>query len=195
MKATIITTLIASLVLVGCRKDDDKPEPKVYPEENPLALYLQNSGFSQKTTNFINSGNYEFGYNFKPKVKGKINAITFKIPDNATDVRVTIWNATTKAVIRTIIIPSAVANTELKQDIDPLYVEAGTEYLISYRGDDWYKRYKSDDSNATYPIDAGNVSMTGYRWGSPATSSQTYPVNTSSKYYGGDLSIVFQQTE
>ncbi len=197
MKSKIIILLLSIVTLTACSKNDDQPAAaKVYPEENPLALYLTNSGFNQKTTNFINSGTYEFGYNFKPKVKGRVGAVTFKIPAPATNVRVTIWDAATKVPLRTAVIPNVVANTEVRQSIDPLDVTAGTNYLLSYNGDDWYKREKTDGSDSVYPIDAGNILITGYCWGSTTPAAQTYPVNTTSKnYYAGDLSIVFQQTE
>lgn len=191
MKTKILSALFAIVLLVSCKDDDDKQ--KNFPEENPLAAYIQSSGFSQKTTNFINSSDYEFGYKFKPKVKGKINALTFKIPDNASNVRVTIWNAATQEVLRTITIPSVTANSEVRQNIDPMSIDPAQEYLITYNGNDWYERKKNDGTNTTYPIDAGNISITGYRW--HGTTSQSYPVNASSHYYAGDLSIVFQQTE
>lgn len=191
MKAKIITALFAVVTLIGCKKDDDTP--KVYAEENPLNSYLVNSGFDQKTANFINAGNYEFGYLFKPKVKGKINAITFKIPDNATNIRVTIWDATSKAILRTIVIPSAAANTEVKQSIDALSIDPSQKYGITYNGNDWYKRFRNDSGSTPYPIEAGNISILGYNW--IYGSSQTFPLTSSTDYYGGDLSFVFQQTE
>lgn len=191
MKAKIITALFAVVTLIGCKKDDDTP--KMYAEENPLNSYLVNSGFNQKTSNFTNSGNYEFGYLFRPKVKGKINAITFKIPDNATNTRVTIWDATSKAVLRTILIPNAAANTEVKQSIDALSIDPSQKYAITYNGNDWYKRFRNDSGSTPYPIEAGNISILGYNW--LYGSSQTFPLTSATDYYGGDLSIVFQQTE
>ncbi|WP_188753929.1 DUF4082 domain-containing protein [Parapedobacter defluvii] len=193
--AIVCTLLLGISMLMSCSKDDDTPAPKVYPEENPLTLYLSNSGFNQKATNFINSGTYEFGYSFKPKVKGKINAVTFRIPDNATNVKVTIWDAATKAPLRSVVIPNAVANTELRQAIEPLEISTDTEYLVSYNGRSWYKRQKTDGSIAAYPVEAGNILITGFRWGATTSADQKYPVTVSKDYYGGDLSIVFQQVD
>lgn len=187
--------MIGLIVMSSCSKERDEPAPKVYPEENPLTLYLKNSGFDQKSTNFINSGNYEFGYNFQPKEKGKINAVTFRIPENATNTRVSIWNAASKTPLRTIVIPNVVANTEIRQIIEPLEISTDTEYLVSYNGRSWYKRQKTDGSIATYPVAAGNILITGFRWGASTLTDQKYPATASKDYYGGDLSIVFQQTE
>lgn len=186
-----ILLLLFFFTLSSCRKDDPAPTPVVYPEENPLDAYLNGSGFKEATTNFINSGNYEFGYKFIPKVNGNINAVTFKIPDNATNTRVTIWDNTTKTVLKTITIASSTANVEFRQNIDPFPVVANKEYLLTYNGNDWYKRNKTSNAAATYPISAGNINISGYQWLSG--SSQIYPTNVDNTYYAGDLSLVFQQ--
>lgn len=184
-----------AIIAIGssCSKSDDAVPDKVYVEENPLALYLQNSGFNAATTNFINSGSYEFGFKFSPKVKGKINAITFKIPDNASNTRVTIWDNASKTALKTIIIPTATANVEIKTTIEPFQLEAYKEYLITYNGNDWYKRSKVDNTDITYPLVAGNITILGYQW--IGTTNQIYPTNVSANYYGGDLSFVFQQMD
>jgi len=195
MKAkTLLTTAIIALSIISCRKDDDEtPQPKIYPEENQFSAYLTATGFNQKTVNAINAGDYEFGLKFTPKVKGNIVAITFKIPDNAINVRVTIWDAGTKAVIKTITIPNAPANTEIRQNIDPFALTQGKSYLISYNGNDWYRHSKSDNSVAAYPIVVGNISFDSYQW--IGGSAQTFPASMSNDYYAGDLSFVFQQVD
>ena len=74
----IILFLCLTLVVINCRKDDDDEiTPIIYPEENPLSAYMINTGFSE-SSNFINSGDYEFGLVFSPNVNGKIKAITAK---------------------------------------------------------------------------------------------------------------------
>lgn len=192
LKMTLL--LFAVITLFNCSKDDDETAaPKIYREENPLSTYLQASGFSEATTNQINLATFEFGYKFSPKVKGKINAITFKIPDNATNTRVTIWDNVTKVVLKTITIPNSTANVETKFTIDPFMVEANKEYMITYNGNDWYNHTKLNNSVTTYPINAGNITILGYQW--LGGTAQTYPTNISNDYYAGDLSIVFQQTE
>ncbi len=190
----LLVMLGTTFTISSCRKDDeDKTQPVEYTEENPLAEYITKSGFGQTTQNFINSGVYEFGFKFSPLVKGKIKAITFKIPDAATNTRVTIWDATTKTVLRTETIASVTANTEVVQNITPLELEKDKMYLITYNGNDWYNRKKSDNTNTTYPIKAGNISITGYNWMSG--TAQNFPLTESNNYYAGDLSFVFQQTE
>lgn len=193
MKTQILTLMILASSLLSCSRSDDTPAPTVYPEENPLSAYLTNSGFSQKFANSINAGNYEFGLKFTPSVKGKINAITVKIPDNATNVRVTIWDATAKTVLRTETIPTVTANTEVKQSITALQLAKDTPYMITFNSNDWYLRSKTDGTATTYPVTAGNIKVNGYYWISGTT--QAFPTTYESTYYAGDLSFVFQQND
>jgi hypothetical protein len=187
MTKLILSSAFLLLTLVGCKKDKDP----VFPEENPLPDYLAATGFTQKTTNFVNSGDYEFGIKFTPKVKGTIKKIALKIPDNAASVRVTIWDVNTKTAIRTEILTSIVKDIEKLQEITPLPVQAGLTYMITYNGNDWYQRQRTDGATAPYPIKAGELSIDGYAWLSGA--SQTFPTSLSANYYAGDLSFVFQQ--
>lgn len=189
----LFSLLLLITGLITCRKEDDNDNLKTYPEENPLALYLEKSGFNQKINSIINYLTHEIGYKFQPKVKGKINAVTFKIPDNAANVRVTVWDASTKTILRTVNIPAVAANTEVRTAIDPMTINPGTEYLITYSGNDYYLRQKTNGSNTVYPIDAGNITITGYHWREGA--AQIFPEKIGVSYYAGDLSIVFQQAE
>src|SRR5690606_38715858 len=141
----LFTIILAALLFTACKKDGTD-ETKKYPEENPQALYLEKSGFDQEVINFINDAYVEQGFKFKPKVKGKINAVTLKIPDNESNARVTIWNADTKTVIRTITVQSVIAHTEARSDIDPLDIVPTETYIISFNGNDTYSRRRTDFS-------------------------------------------------
>lgn len=178
----------------SCRKEDDEviPQPKVYAEENPLAAFLIASGFT-KVVETVNSGYYESAIVFAPTVNGKINAVTLRIPDVATNVRVTIWDNATKAVIQTILIDVSSSHTTVTKSIDPLNVEKDKEYMISMNTNDWFENGKPAGGDATYPITVGNIKFLGYRWGSGGT--QKYPINSSSSYTAGDVSFIFQQVE
>ena len=94
---TIFAILSIAIFTVSCSNDDDN-SPK-FQTENPLAAYYTQTGFTT-STNFINSGDYEFGLVFTPTVKGKIKAITLKLPATNPSLRVTIWDYTTKTVLR-----------------------------------------------------------------------------------------------
>lgn len=181
-----------ALTTISCSKDDSDPKATVYPEENPLDGYLTNSGFNQKVINYVNSGNYEFGIVFSPNVNGKIKALTVKLPDVNNSLKVTFWDATTQAVIRTELISVTSSNTLVTKAISELALEKDKKYAITMNSQDYYIREKTDQSDATYPVTSGNLKIWEYRWEAGAT--QIYPTTVDNAYYAGDLSFVFQQT-
>lgn len=188
---TIFALLLVAVSVVSCSNDDKDNAPK-FNAENPLAVYYTQTGFST-VTNFVNSGDYEFGLAFTPTVKGNIKAITLKLPATNPSVRVTIWDYTTKAVLRSETLNVATADVQVSKEISALALEKDKKYLISMNSNDWYKKNKADLTNATYPVTAGNIRIDEYRWISGTT--QTFPTNVSANYNAGDLSFDFQQTE
>jgi len=189
---TIFAILITAALAVSCSSDDDKDNTPKFETENPLAAYYTQTGFST-VTNFVNSGDYEFGLAFTPTVKGKIKAITLKLPATNSALRVTIWDYTAKTVLRTETLNVATADVQVTKEISELPLEKDKKYMITMNSNDWYKKSKADNSIVTYPIVAGNITFNEYRWLSGTT--QTFPTNVSSSYNAGDLSFDFQQTE
>lgn len=182
--------ILISVLATSCSSDDDNT-PK-FKTENPLAEYYTKTGFTT-VSNFVNSGDYEFGLAFTPTVKGKIKAITLKLPAANPSIRVTIWDYTTKTVLKTETLNVEKADTEVKKEISELALEKDKKYLITMNSNDWYKKNKADNSNVVYPIVAGNITINEYRWFSG--KDQTFPTTFSSSYNAGDLSFDFQQTE
>lgn len=185
----ILSGALLAILAISCSSDDSKP---TYPVENPLESYHTQAGFTT-TSNFINSGSYEFGLAFSPNVKGVMKAITVKLPDANPALKVTIWDYTTKEVLKTETVNVATANTLVTHPITDLALEKDKKYMITMNSNDWYKRSKADNTDATYPITAGNIKFIEYRWIGGAT--QTFPTNVSLNYNGGDLSFDFKRTE
>ena len=189
---TLFVILSAAILTVSCSSDDDKDNTPEFKTENPLAVYYTQTGFTT-VSNFVNSGDYEFGLVFTPTVKGKIKALTLKLPATNPSVRVTIWDYTAKTVLRTETLNIAAADVQVNKEISELALEKDKKYMITMNSNDWYKKSKADNSNVTYPIVAGNITFNEYRWLSGTT--QTFPTNVSANYNAGDLSFDFQQTE
>lgn len=193
MKTTITKTAFALLafgmLFTACSKDDNKGG---FPEENPLAKYYEATGFTN-STNLINGSSSEFGLAFSPKVKGKINALTVRIPDANPNLRVTIWDYDQKIILRTEFVNVATANTEVVKSISAMDLEKDKKYMITMNSNDFYKKARADNSAATYPVTAGNIVFHSYAWIS--ASGQTFPTSIDYTYNGGDLSFVFQRTE
>jgi len=192
---TIIALFTISIFAISCSSDDDKPEEVKYAEENPLDAYMAGSGFSQKAVDVKNSGIYEYGFSFKPTVTGKINALIVKIPDVNTALRITLWDAATKTVIKSETVNVATANVTVEKAITPIALTKGKEYFFTVNSDDWINRTKTDGSAATYPIVAGNITITGYAYISSTAAETLFPTNARNTYYAGDMTFKFQQTE
>ncbi|TCN60845.1 hypothetical protein D0809_02975 [Flavobacterium circumlabens] len=192
---TLFFLLSIALITFSCSSDDDKPEPIKYAEENPLDAYMAGSGFSQKAVDVKNSGIYEYGFSFKPTVTGKINALVVKIPDVNPTLRITVWDAATKTVIKSEVINVATANVTVEKAITPIALTKDKEYFFTVNSDDWINRTKTDGSAATYPIVAGNITITGYAYISSTAAETIFPTNARNTYYAGDMSFKFQRTE
>jgi hypothetical protein len=181
------TFVIASALLVmSCSKDDDKD----YPVEDPLQEFHTTAGFTT-TVNYINSGDYECGLVFSPLVEGEMKSINVKLPDINNSLRVTIWDYETKVILRSEVVNVDQANVEVKKKVSGLILEKDKKYLISMNSNDWYRRSKANNTNAAYPITAGNIKFIEYRW--YGTLNQIFPTNVSLSYNAGDLSFDFQQ--
>lgn len=193
---TIFAILSAAFLTISCSSDDDKaPAPVVYQSENPLDLYMTTSGFSQKAVDAKNQGIFEFGFSFKPKVTGKITSFLAKIPDVNTALRITLWDVSTKTVIKSETMLVSVANMAFEKTILPISLIKDKEYFLSVNSDDWITRKKTDGSVTTYPIAAGNITITGYAF-SPSTATESvFPSTARNDYYAGDVSFLFKQTE
>lgn len=190
MKNLILVFILAGGLLASCKKDGETD--KSYPEENPLQVYFQNAGLDQRIEEYLDMGFVEHGLKFTPKVKGKITAVTVRLPQSSTNVRVTIWNATAKHVLRTITVPVVVTAEETRQVIDALSVEPEVSYVISVNANGWYHREKTPKADISYPVNAGNFLIQGYGW--RGGSGQVFPDEQNNlNFYTGEVGFVFQQ--
>ncbi|MFC0343089.1 DUF4082 domain-containing protein [Epilithonimonas hispanica] len=193
----IVLPIIAlTLASIACSKDDTDND-REFPQENPLTSFLQKSGFDELINNYELGASGEIGYKFKPKVKGTINAVTLKIPRDRTNIPVTIWDAETRAIIKTVTIPIVKANIEATQNIQPIEILPTKTYIISANNTrSYYERMKADQSDIRYPIEAGNISVLGANYMfSRDILGPTFPENGEElRYLYGDVSFVFQQT-
>ncbi len=196
MKKLFLVPILFMIVLVSCKKDKtpDPVPPVVYAEENPLPSFLSNTGFNQLSTvsNYVTK--YEEGFSFKANVKGKINALVMKLPVANSSLRITIWDNVSKAVLRTENVNVPTANTEATIIIPIFDIVKDKEYFISMWTNDDYVRSRTDNAAAGYPIVSGNISVLSCLYKQVA-SGQVFPTSSTTKYYYGDISFKFQQTE
>ena len=191
MKKTI-TLFVIIFSLFSCSKNDE-PTPVTYQEENPLIGYLTNGGINGGIIDVVDGTTSEVGNEFTPLVKGTIKAFVVSLPQSNANLRVTLWDATTKTVIRTEYINVVTAATTTTKNIEPIELQKDKKYAITMNSDDWYYRDKSNGSLITYPITSGNIRFDSF--GFTDTPGLIYPIYFSNDYYNGDLSFIFQQTE
>ena len=114
---------------------------------------------NQKTENWNGIEFWELGYTFKPMVKGSINSLILYLFNNVPSVRITIWDATTKAILLTETATNILANTEKKISITPFILEKDKAYVISMNTKFYFKKSKNDFSSVVYPVTVGNISV------------------------------------
>jgi hypothetical protein len=196
-KSNVKNVVIIALLIFGavsCKKDKAEPAPTVYPEESFFDGYLNSTGFSQTFLTRVNSINNELGLEFKPTVKGKITSLLVKLPDVRTNLRVTIWDKATQMPIRIETVNVAAANTQYDFDIADLELVKDKEYAITMNSNDWYERYKTNQSAATYPVVSGNITIISHKFVSG--TAQTYPTSSAQlDYYAGDCTFKFRQID
>ena len=191
MKKTI-TLFVIIFSLFSCSKNDE-PTPVTYQEENPLIGYLTNGGINGGIIDVVDGTTSEVGNEFTPLVKGTIKAFVVSLPQSNANLRVTLWDATTKTVIRTEYVNVVTAATTTTKNIEPIELQKDKKYAITMNSDDWYYRDKSNGSLITYPITSGNIRFDSF--GFTDTPGLIYPIYFSNDYYNGDLSFIFQQIE
>lgn len=177
---------VLSVVLVACNDDEKSTKPKGY---DPLNDYLEAAGFVPQDT-LVDAGDYEFGITFRVAVPGAISAVVVKLPDNETNIRVTIWDAETETVLRTETVSSVEAHKTKTKAIDPVVLVADHDYMITFNADDWYDFEREDGESVVYPFTVGGVSVLGYSYATGA--AQTFPDSPQDNYYAGNLSFLFR---
>ena len=109
-----------------------------------------------------------------------------------TDMRITIWDKNTQIVLKTIVVPFVWSEAPVKHKIESLKLSKGQEYFISMSTNSWYKHQKEDNTDATYPITVGNISITGYATYTGA--EQIMPTAEGFNRYSGDVGFYFVRT-
>lgn len=185
----LVLLLCLALPLGSCNSDDDKNEP-VKETQDPLSGFLSAAGLT-KSIDKINVYASEFGMAFIPTANGQITAITAKIPNSQSAMRITLWDKQTKTVLKTETIDVAAAGVESIKTVSGWMLEKNKEYMFTVNSKDWYSHTKSDGSAIIYPITVGDIKITNYGYANGTT--QEMPTSMVSTYFGGDFSFKFQK--
>jgi hypothetical protein len=174
-----------------------KKAATIYPEENPLASFLQQSGANEKTnTNIFTNGDYySDGFTFKPLKKGVIKALVINIPKADPNLVVKIWDSTAGTEVLSEVVNVATDNFTITKAITPLAVEANKTYLIIMKTTSEYDRYRNNPVVLNMPCTCGNILITQCFTKSNSTNFQDIIPSISKNDYYGDISFIFQQQD
>jgi hypothetical protein len=189
-----ISILVLSIFAISCSKSDDAPAPKTFPEENFLQGFLSSTGLLYRE----NTGGVQYrelAFTFKPLVKGKINAINLKTPQEIGFIYYRIWDKSTGVLIRPFTkIEGYSSNIDYKFAIDPIVLEKNKEYIFAVHMTNWRNYTKANNGAISFPVTSRNITILDNLYNATqATSVSNYTSITDE--YKGDFSFSFQQTE
>jgi hypothetical protein len=188
MKKFAFALLITSFALVSCTKKCVKGP------ESPLSGFLSKSTFLKNEPLRQQSvPTDEIGFTFRPKVNGTITAFSIKVPNAVMDVPVTLWDGTSKAQIKTILISTTAADLVATTSITPIPVTAGKTYLISMNSNNSYD-YQNADAGTAYPITVCNIDILNccYNFGFGTSYPGAVYANTK---FRGHVDFTFEAAE
>lgn len=191
----IAVIFATSTLFSSCSKDEDaKPQQQtqvVYESEDFYDGFITKAVLPSFVSVEGNPDFFEIGLVFKPLVKGKINKFFLKTPTQNIMIRVTLWDKTTKAVLKSI--NCGMINYSYGEfTFNEIQLEKNKEYVISMNANK-YNNY-AGVGNIAYPITSGNIQVLDYvtNFG----NSQTFPeISTNNESVNGKVSFNFIRTE
>jgi hypothetical protein len=170
MKKLLIPFLFLGLLLNACKKDDTVA---VKPSENPVASLLTDADWKITTRN---NGKYEVGYVFSATTNGKVTQVAAQMGEPGI-YTVSIWDATSKALLRQKSIEQSSPSKFTLATVDELAIEKDKKYLVSINNtiNNVAKLYsilaKSTGGSTTiFPISRGSIIIQKSVYSSSATS-------------------------
>lgn len=178
-----------AVLLSGCGKDNT---PATSTEQPLTALFADNTiNNVDSNTTFVNSSNYEFGFEFEVTKNGKVTQLGTKNPD-AGNIRISLWDLADTTVIAQSTI-TVVANTANFVALgSAVSLTTGKKYAITMQSNDWYNKERTASAAYAYPITKGNVKITKYGYSSGSFTPAKYPNNFSTSYIAGIADFTYE---
>ncbi len=140
------------------------------------------------------SGIFEYGCLFKPKVNGKVTALSCLMPD--IDIySVVLWDSASKTVLANENINNLDTLKANSKSISPIAVNAGKTYLISVKSVNkrWFNFTTLAGGAIKYPLSNQYISVTGYLWqGTTLSGAPQFPLSKDNSYVAGLADFSFQ---
>lgn len=198
---------IILLIITSCSKSDAPVRvgsfvPIVYTEEETPVSSLERQldiTAGIEIDNTSGSVAQERGFEFKSKVKGKINSVSIKLKTAIPNLIVTIWDATTNTAIGNATI-SSIANIKVSENLaTPIVIQKDKSYVISlYVDPNKIVNLRKNNDLGIYPYTSNNSNISIETSRSPLSlsSGNSFPFFASKTFwFSNGLDFKFQRTE
>jgi hypothetical protein len=199
MKKIIFTLTIATLLFACKKKSEDIPAPVVPLAPYSFSEFLKQTGFDATVDNYSEAPETsERGTIFEPQVDGNITAFVVNLPAAVTNLKITLWNATTKVPLRSITGIYTALGQNSTYTISAVPVQKNEKYCVSFTTQtnfSYYKRKRANGVAATYPVNFSNIKIRSHNEYSYPTGTSNilhFPDNATVISYFGDVHFVFQ---
>jgi hypothetical protein len=191
MKKLLIPFLLLGLLINACKKDD---AAAVKPSENPVASLLTDADWKITT---LNNGKYELGYVFSASTNGKITQVAAQMGEPGI-YTVSIWDATTKALLRQKSLEQSSPSKFTLATVDELVIEKDKKYLVSINNtiNNVAKSYSvlaktAGGTSTIFPISRGSIIIQKSVYSASATPVFPATDFSSSNTFFGFADITF----
>lgn len=197
--------IIALFLITSCSKSDAPVpvKPISYNEEDTPVSTLEQSLIGHSDFEDFISANgpaLNFGFEFKSKVKGKINSVSIKLGTVVINLQIFVFDATTKEILGVGTLTTIINDKVSVNLTSPIIIEKDKSYIVSALINplNVIKTRKRDLSDlVVFPYtNFGNISILNSRTRLTLDPNESFP-NTDSKkvWYRTGLDFKFQQTE
>jgi hypothetical protein len=203
MKKLLSILALCSFTFFSCKKKtEDTPAPApLVPYSHPE--FLKQTGFDATVTNYTEGPAIsERGTIFEPQADGNITAFVVNLPSSVINLKITLWNATTKVPLKSSTVtyptPSNLLGENATYAISAVAVQKNQKYCVSFTTQpifSYFKRKRTNGADATYPVNFTNMKILShneYTYPTGTSNILHFPDNTTLSSYFGDVHFVFQ---
>jgi hypothetical protein len=200
MKKILLLSVLCSISFFACKKkSEDIPTPAVPLVPYSFSEFLKQTGFNATVDNYSEAPETsERGTIFEPQVDGNITAFVVNLPAAVTNLKITLWNATTKVPLRSSTFTYTALGQNSTYTISAVPVQKNEKYCVSFTTQptfSYYKRKRTNGAATTYPVNFSNIKIRSHNEYSYPTGTSNilhFPDNATVISYFGDVHFVFQ---
>ncbi len=194
-----LTTLLLSIALISltvlsaCKTEKEEPiaQENLGEVEHPI-FELSEADNIYYPSFSVDVSHFEYGCIIRPLKDGKITGLGLELL-TAGDYTVTVWDVSAESVItdKVVVIKKDFSEEMTYEQITPIAVKQGVEYLISVNANNWFDfRDTHKDNRAVLPVTIGNIEI--LKFGLMESDTRVYPGSFRSYHFLGIVDVEFQ---